>query len=290
MLTPLQLGQAAHAVSMLCLAIAQEQLRAEATGEEAGQLGGLKRMRRNGWHLKPRNYLLYGRSEEGREAWEHNAARSNLWLYINTPADSLHSNALFKKATGIDRWLYEYYMGLLKGVPGFGEFEENHPKRARQPQPLAMKICAWAMILTKGCTFIDASVLCCISSNVIRRFFHKLNTWLVANEYAKHVYPPTAQDDVANVEKKFALMGFPGAITCIDATHVVWLNCPAVDCWRNTGKDGCPTRSFNCAVGPSREFHHVHASHPGAHNDKTISRFDQYMTDIRFGKLYGSFN
>jgi hypothetical protein len=63
-----------------------------------------------------------------------------------------------------------------------------------------------------------------------------------------------------------------------------------VDNWRNTVKEGFPTRSYNCAVGANREFHYIHNSHPGAHNDKTISRFDQYMCKIRSGELYGQYN
>ena len=245
---------------------------------------GIKR-RRGGWHPKPRQGLLYGRDDSGAEAWEHDADRSVLWLFINSPEEKWFEKR-FRQVIGIPRKLWRHYLALARKA-GFGEFEVGDTRRGRRPQPLEMKLAAWLIVMHEGVSFEHAAWVCCVSEPVVRRFFHAWNAWLIKHEYHKHVYAPSSIDDIKNTEAKFAKMGFPGAITTIDATHVEWTMCPAMHSWRCTGKDGYPTRSFNCAVGPNKEFHHVHRSHPGAQNDKTISRFDPFMQGLHSGRLYG---
>ena len=244
--------------------------------------------RRGGWHPKPRLHVLYGRDDEGAQAWEHDTSRSTMWFYLQSP-DEPYYNQLFCKVVGVPRRLFQLYLDLLRDAEGFRAHQEGEAQRGRDSKALEMKLVSWFLVLTTGCSFQHASAVCCLSEPVVRRFFHKLNAYLVKHEYSKHVQPPEGPAEVAACGHKFAKMGFPGAITTIDATHVQWLNCPSMDGWRNTGKDGFPTRSFNCAVGPCLEFHHVHKSHPGAHNDKTISRCDQFMQDLKHGRLYGDY-
>ena len=248
-----------------------------------------KRQRRGGWHPKARLYELYGREGEGAEAWEHDCSRSSLWLYIHAP-EGRYWDRVFVKSLGVPRKLYRQYVKLLESTDDFKTHEVGSSKRGRGQQPLEMKVLSWLMVLTSGCAFHVAARECCLSESVVRKFFHRLNAWLVQHEYGSHVYPPTSNAEITRTERVFSLMGFPGAITTIDATHVAWNNCPSQDRWRNTGKEGFPTRSFNCAVGPWLEFHHVHKSHPGAHNDKTISRFDAFMQALKRGTLYGAYS
>lgn len=245
---------------------------------------GIKR-RRGGWHPKPRQGRLYGRAEEGAEAWEHDAERSVLWIYINSPEEKWYDKR-FHQVIGIPRKLWRFYVALAQEA-GFGERDDGDPRRGRRPQPIEMKVSAWLLVLHEGVSFEHAAWVCCVSEPVVRRFFHAWNAWLVKHEYPKHVYPPSTEHDIQRTEAKFAKMGYPGAITTIDATHVEWLQCPAMHAWRCTGKDGYPTRSYNCAIGPNKEFHHVHRSHPGAQNDKTIARFDPFMQGFYTGRLYG---
>ena len=96
-------------------------------------------------------------------------------------------------------------------------------------------------------------------------------------------------EELEQVVREFQMMGFPGAVGSMDATHVHWRRCPSGATNMHTGKEGFPTRVFNVAVTHHGKVFAVSGSQPGARNDKTIvSRWlESVRKDVEcfFGRL-----
>ena len=246
--------------------------------------------RKGGWKPLPRQQAIYGTPEGGRpiDKWQHDSSRASVLLYLDAPCDGSYHERNFRKEFRVPRVVFDHYYAILQQVPGLGDSVRGNGRRGRRSQPLKNKLAAWFLWLGEGLSFKRAARSACIDPGMFRKFCHQVNAWLVEHEYPNHVYMPTTEADVAQVTSKFAKMGFPGCITTCDGVKIEWGHCPTRDTWLCEGKEGYPTRSYNCCVGPNREFHHVHGSHPGATNDKTMSRFDAVLNDLRNGTTYGA--
>jgi hypothetical protein len=108
----------------------------------------------------------------------------------------------------------------------------------------------------------------------------------VADKLAEEWIQVPAGEELDQVVKEYTLMGFPGAVGSMDATHIHWMHCPAGANNLHTGKEGFPTRVFNVAVTHSGKIFSVTPGQPGARNDKTIVRFDALMNNMRFNGLF----
>ena len=178
------------------------QLIARVCDDETSCDEGGPRRRRGGWNPKARANILYGRPEAlGALRWEHDTSCSTLWLYFNTPEEP-YWDEQFRRAIGVPRAIFNYYVELIERVPGFGVREVGDCKRARHPQDLRMKLCSWLQVLRFGSSFFKAAIDCCLSEKTVRVFFHDVNAWLVENEYEKHVYYPQTAEYTSNLLKK----------------------------------------------------------------------------------------
>eukprot|EP00965_Chrysotila_dentata_P191562 6174604-Pleurochrysis_carterae.AAC.1 len=149
--------------------------------------------------------------------------------------------------------------------------------------PLELKVLACLRYMASGTDFVMMEELACISATVLEKFFHKWTAWVGNDLFRKWVTIPRTESEVAIVEGIYSRLGFPGTICSIDGVHVPWHCCPATRSNLHVGKEGYPTRAFNVAVGPTRRIFHVGPSHPGARNDKTMSKYDWYMQQLRSG-------
>ena len=230
----------------------------------------VQKKRRGGWHPQPRQFELYHVPEAASPhcRWEHDSSRSTVWLYLDAP-NTPYWDIVFRQEFGIARSVFDAYLRTLQGVDGFRDKVTADGNKGRRSKPLRLKLAVYFLTLREGLTFKRAARHGCFDDGMFRRFFHKLNEWMVANEYKKHVFMPEDEELIKRTENMFSKMGFPGAITTYDAVHAYWSNCPAMDHWLCNGKEGYPTRVWNCAVGPWKEFCHITPSHPGARNDIT---------------------
>ena len=81
-------------------------------------------------------------------------------------------------------------------------------------------------------------------------------------------------------------MGLPGCIGSTDCVHFGWDRCPAGERSQHKGKEGFPTLSQDVTVDRNKKIISCTAGHPGARNDKTIVKFDEFITKINDGNLY----
>ena len=71
-----------------------------------------------------------------------------------------------------------------------------------------------------------------------------------------------------------------------DCLHIRWERCPSGLRSIHKGKEGYPTLSNEVTVDHTKRITAATQGHPGGRNDKTIVKFDGFVTDIRKGKLY----
>lgn len=83
--------------------------------------------------------------------------------------------------------------------------------------------------------------------------------------------------------KSYDEVGMTGAMGSMDATHIEWTICPYSERASCTGKEGYPTIAYNVVVDHNLRVLSCTRGFPGAHNDKTIVRFDKFAKAVRDG-------
>jgi hypothetical protein len=154
--------------------------------------------------------------------------------------------------------------------------------------PVELLILAALTILGRGVIFRIASMLTGISEGVIRNFYH-----LFCSEYAKDFYDdechmPKEMNDVNSVLDSYALLGLPGCIGSTDCVHLAWDRCPAGLRNIHKGKEGYPTLAYSVTCTHSRRIINATKGFPGTVNDRTISRYDSFITSVRNDPFYRS--
>jgi len=160
-------------------------------------------------------------------------------------------------------------------------------RRGRPPCPLEYKVLSCLYRLGSGClnrTTARMFNMCPSSTDV---FFKNFTAWY-AQYYDTECRAPATLDEIRDVEKVYAKMGFPGCVGSVDGVHVSWSKCPAGLLTRHKGAKGHPTRSFNVTVDHRRMIQRVACSKPGAFNDVTSVRYDPHVTGMQNG-LYSDY-
>eukprot|EP00816_Leptocylindrus_hargravesii_P002830 CAMPEP_0196815854 /NCGR_PEP_ID=MMETSP1362-20130617/52339_1 /TAXON_ID=163516 /ORGANISM="Leptocylindrus danicus, Strain CCMP1856" /LENGTH=449 /DNA_ID=CAMNT_0042192989 /DNA_START=265 /DNA_END=1614 /DNA_ORIENTATION=- len=145
--------------------------------------------------------------------------------------------------------------------------------------------------LGRGWTFDDIAEATGVSEEMHRQFFHLFVTYGSTEFYEKNVSMPASYEDVANFSSEFEKAGMPGAIGSTDAVNIVMEKCS----WRmrqtHIGfKQAFTARTYNVTVNHRRQILYCTAGHPARWNDKTIIRFDDFVTSLRDGSRLGNFD
>lgn len=157
-----------------------------------------------------------------------------------------------------------------------GKREHGDGRRGPISKPLELKVAAVLEICQANLLFKTAERLYKISTSVLDNFFRDFMRAQVEHEYAKHVYVPETPTQVEAILSKHAMLGMPGCITMHDGVKWKWKACPFADHYAHVGKEGEPTKLFMVGGDATKIIHHVSGSHPGARNDLTAARYDEY--------------
>lgn len=135
-------------------------------------------------------------------------------------------------------------------------------------------------ILGRGNCFDGIPQMSLMSEATIQSVFHVFTERFAQEFFPKHVRFPEGGDRTA-VLQEYADVGWPGCLGSTDVTHVRAVNIPYGSRWGFIGKEGVATVAFETTcdhklrcLGATRGF-------PGAHNARTIIRFDEYITKLR---------
>jgi DDE superfamily endonuclease len=172
-----------------------------------------------------------------------------------------------------DRWRTE--------ADGFTGRQNN-----KKVSPLELLLLDSLRYLGRGWTFDDIEDGTKVSREVHRCFFHSFTTFGATILYPRFVKMPQTIDDLRNCESEYSVAGFPGCVGSTDATHIPLDKVTASFRQAHLGyKQGSDvtTRTYNLTVNHRRQILHTTTGHPGRWNDKTLIRFDSFMSDLRDG-------
>jgi hypothetical protein len=183
----------------------------------------------------------------------------------------------------------DVYFRRWKSVTQQEEDQESNACQQVPPRkvsPIELLLLGTLRYLGRGWTFDDLEESTFISRDVHRCFFHYYCAFGAQKLYPLNIKMPNTLQDLRACEKEYRDAGFPGCIGSTDATHIPL---ERVSCGIRQGhlgyKMSCTARTYNLTVNHRRQILHSTTGHPGRWNDKTLIRFDSFMTELQKGAL-----
>lgn len=167
-----------------------------------------------------------------------------------------------------------------------GWFSEEKDCAGRSAAPLELKILGVLRVLGRGYCFDGIEELNFISAEVNRVFFHSWCSLFARKYFATYCNAPETEDEIASTLAVYNRLGFPGCIGSTDCVHIRWECCASGERFLHQGKEGYPTLSYEVTVDHTSKIISVTHGFPGTRNDRTIVRFDGFVTDIHDGLKY----
>ena len=216
-----------------------------------------------------------------------------------------HAHSLFRRRTRIPYAMLSSLVTLfedpLRSLRGVAD------ACGKVAAPLELKILACLYILGRAGTYDDAEMLCGISKTVIKEFFVHFVMTMAGTQlkefaipsvldtkfvfyaiglYDQFIYPPRQDGDLPAVLQMYEHLGFPGCVGSTDCVHILWDRCPQAQRILYGSRYGRPTIAYSFVVDHTRRIRSVTPGHPGSRNDKAIIRFDKFVNDLKYGRLY----
>jgi hypothetical protein len=94
----------------------------------------------------------------------------------------------------------------------------------------------------------------------------------------------TTVDEVRNTKRRYARLGFPGSMGCIDCSGVEWTIRPTAPHGVHTGKDGKPVLRMEVLSDDYLRIWRILFGYPGSMNDLSILAHSPLMQKIRNGE------
>ena len=139
--------------------------------------------------------------------------------------------------------------------------------------PTEIKCLIALRLLARGNVVDDISEFSSAGGTTVRSIFKKI----VINfhkAFNKDFIRMPEGDELEKVLSVYGRLGFPGAVGSMDCTHIRWAACPAELTRACTGKELCPTLSFQVMVDHARRINHVSNSFFGTSNDINVCQYD----------------
>jgi hypothetical protein len=105
-------------------------------------------------------------------------------------------------------------------------------------------------------------------------------------QFQQQFLPIPSESDIKKSMEAYDDLGIPGTIGSVDVTHVHWDKCPVRHTMLCTGKEGYPTLAYQAVVDHAGKLLHITPGFFGAMNDKNITNFDKFLSDVRYQRLY----
>ena len=191
---------------------------------------------------------------------------------------------LFRRRFRVSYPMFEQIVTMTKENRWFSDAPDCSGRRGA---PLELKILGVLRVLGRGYCFDGIEELCFISAEVIRVFFHKFTRLFSVKLFLIYCNAPLSEDEIERTMKIYRRLGLPGCIGSVDCVHIRWERCPVGERSQHKGKEGFPTLSYEVTVDHSKKIIAVTEGHPGSRNDKTIVKFDGFVSSIHDRSLYG---
>jgi hypothetical protein len=179
--------------------------------------------------------------------------------------------------------IFEKIVAMVRSQNWFAECTDC---TGRSGAPLELKILNVLRVVGRGTCFDGIEELNLISEETNRTFFHNFCELFSKTYFHEYCRPPQTQEEIASTMGVYEQMGLPGALGSTDCVHVRWEMCPAGEFSLHKGKEGYATLVYEVTVDHHRKIMAVTRGFPGTMNDKTVVRFDGFVTSIRDKKAY----
>jgi hypothetical protein len=214
--------------------------------------------------------------------------KSSVWgrMLVNPriqDPDDRKGGKLFRRRFRVPYPLFE---DLVSTTRGSRIFLEGPDCRGVMAAPLELKILAVLRVLGRGYCFDGVEELTMISAEVLRVFFHKFVAHFARDNFSKYCNPPETPEEIQETMEIYERLGLPGCIGSTDCVHIRWERCPAGERSQHKGKEGYSTLSYEVTVDHRKKIIAATQGFPGCRSDKTIVKFDGFVTSIHDGTLY----
>lgn len=132
--------------------------------------------------------------------------------------------------------------------------------------PYEFRVLVALRILARGNCSDDIFELSGIGQSTISGIFTLFCQGFVDNFYEDYVSFPEGED-LEQVNRTYAKLGFPGACGSMDVTHIPLGKCPEGLKQLATGKEKFPTLAFQCVCSPNRRITYCSKGYLGSYND-----------------------
>ena len=242
---------------------------------------------------RPRNHWLTGMAK-----WRRSGDKEvQWWDYLRPDVRGDPSVLLHQEFRQKFRVTYTVFDRIVDALKGSGLVQDPRvPKPGPPPIPAEMKVLHILRMLAVGAqydAFEEASgcdgktiqALCIKPASSQTKGFYD---WFVDHFYDEWVRPPDQEETKAE-EEYAAKIGMPGMIGQMDAVHLAWDACPAGARGEHAGKEGYPTKAFNCVCSSRRLFYSCSEAYPGTVNDKTMVKSDDFIKALKVDPLYSEY-
>ena len=184
------------------------------------------------------------------------------------------------------RTTHSFFLDLVEKAK---ELFPKHKKKdaiGKSSSPIELKVLAVLKILGRGVCFDDCADCTFMNKETHRRFFHKFCHLFAKKFYSVYVYGPRNDTEMKESMSEYSKAGFEGCFGSTDGVHVSWDRCHSQQKQLHTGKEKYPTVAWNVTVNHKRWIMSVTKGFYGSYNDKTIVKYDNFLTSIHNKELY----
>lgn len=179
------------------------------------------------------------------------------------------------------RMTFESFVNLVHTVTSENLFPyKSHDVTGRKALSLELKILGALRVLGRSSTFDCIAELTNSSAEVHRTFFHQFCSVINRHFFNIYIKPPQNQEEIQRITSVYEKLGLPGCIGSVDCVHIHWDKCPAKHKNLYKGKEGYPSVSYEVVCDHTHRILSTTAGHYGSRNDKTIVRYDSFVTSI----------
>jgi hypothetical protein len=232
--------------------------------------------------LKDPNVFRH-RKWEGRPPYEMSCWGRMLVNPRSRDPGDRKGGVLFRRRFRVPFPLYERILEMTRANEWFSE---DYDCAKHKSAPLELKILGVLRVLGRGYCFDGIEELSYISAEVNRVFFHKWCNLFGHKYFGIYCNPPETPEEIEKTMGIYDRLGFPGCIGSTDCVHIRWDRCASGERFLHKGKEGFPTLSYEVTVDHTSKIIAVTHGFPGTRNDRTIVRFDGFVTDIHDGVRY----
>lgn len=231
------------------------------------------------------------RKKRGNGRWD-NCIWSDILSNLTYRDPSHYNGKTFRRRFRVPYSIFEKIVSMCEEARSFEDdgidwFSRSGKDCCNQSTiPLSLLILGCLRILGRGMCMDGVNELTNISMEAHRVFFHQF-CYLFANRmFDIYCSPPSTPNEIAIVSGEYGMLGFPGCIGSVDCVHIAWDRAPHLLRWKYIGKEHYPTVAYEVACTHSRKIISCSKGFPGSNNDKTIVRFDTFVTDINENRMY----